>query len=198
MFNSLSKHGRILLIADNLWYFGEGMLGPLFAIFAQKIGGDILDVSWAWAIYLIVTGILIMTFGKLSDKILDKEKLVIAGYALNTLCTFGYLFVSKPWHLFILQVGLGIAVAMATPTWDALYSKYEKPKNAGYAWGLSDGQAQLVSGLAIIIGGLVINYFSFNALFIIMGIIQIIATIYTFKLLKKSRLEKVGDFIRRD
>ena len=41
MFNSLSKHGRILLIADNLWYFGEGMLGPLFAIFAQKIGGDI-------------------------------------------------------------------------------------------------------------------------------------------------------------
>lgn len=31
---------------------GEGMPDPLFAVFAQRIGGKILDITWAWAIQL--------------------------------------------------------------------------------------------------------------------------------------------------
>ena len=36
----LTKTTKILLIASSLWYFGEGLFGPLFAIYAEKIGGD--------------------------------------------------------------------------------------------------------------------------------------------------------------
>ena len=42
---SLNKTTKILLIASSLWYFGEGLFGPLFAIYAEKIGGDILDIT---------------------------------------------------------------------------------------------------------------------------------------------------------
>ena len=45
----LTRSLKILLIGANIWYFGEGMMGPLFAVFAEKIGGDILDITWAWA-----------------------------------------------------------------------------------------------------------------------------------------------------
>lgn len=197
MFNALHHKSKILLISDNLWFFGEGMFGPMLAIFTQRIGGDILDISWAWAIYLIVTGILIMVFGKMSDEIIAKEKLVVAGYALNALCTFGYLFVSTPWHLFIIQIGLGVSAALATPTWNALYSKYEKTKHAGLTWGMSDGQAQLVSGLAIIIGGLIVSYFSFTALFILMGLVQILATIYIARIMKKTTTERIINTVLR-
>ena len=47
----LTKTTKILLIASSLWYFGEGLFGPLFAIYAEKIGGDLLDITWAWAFY---------------------------------------------------------------------------------------------------------------------------------------------------
>jgi hypothetical protein len=46
----MQRKERLLLWSSNLWSLGEGMLGPLFAVFAQGIGGNILDITWAWAI----------------------------------------------------------------------------------------------------------------------------------------------------
>jgi len=180
----MNKREHILLYANNLWYFGAGMLGPLFAVFAERIGGDILEISWAWATYLIVTGVLVIFVGKISDEKISKEKLMITGFALNALFTFGYLFVSSPLHLFIVQIGLGISNALAMPTWEALYSKYEDKKHDGYEWGLAGGEGSIISGIAIIIGGFIIGYLSFTVLFISMGIIQVIATIYQAKIFK--------------
>jgi MFS family permease len=134
---ALNRSIKILLYGANVWYFAEGMLGPLFAIFTQKIGGDILDVSWAWATYLILAGLLYIVVGKITDVYDNKEKIMVIGYALNALFTFSYLFISAPWHLFITQAGLGLAAAMATPTWDALYAKHEDRKHGGFQWGLA-------------------------------------------------------------
>lgn len=181
----MNKKIKILLYGANLWYLGEGMLGPFFAIFTEKIGGSILDISWAWATYLIVQGVLSAFAGKYSDGRKCKEKMMIAGYALNAIFTFGYLFVSAPIHLFFIQAGLGIAAAISTPTWDALYAKHEDRKHGGYIWGLARGESEIITGVAIIIGGLIVNYFSFTALFIIMGMVQVIATIYQAQIIEK-------------
>ena len=49
----LNKKEKILLYSSNLWSFASGMFGPIFAIFAEKIGGNIRDITAAWAIYLM-------------------------------------------------------------------------------------------------------------------------------------------------
>lgn len=175
---------KVLLIGSNLWYFGEGMFGPMFAIFADKVGGSILDITWAWATYLIVSGVLVMIIGNLADKG-SREKIMVAGYALNAFFTFCYLFVQAPFQLFLVQAGLGLAAAMAIPTWTALYDiNHKNDKKESYVWGLASGQAQIITGLAIIFGGLIVSNYSFQALFITMGIIQVIATIYQARILK--------------
>ncbi|MBI3719941.1 MAG: MFS transporter [Sphingobacteriales bacterium] len=181
----LSRPTKILLMGANIWYFGEGMLGPLFAVFAEKVGGDILDITWAWATYLALTGICYIIIGKLINGKPYKEKVMVAGYALNALFTFCYLFVSDSWHLFIVQAGLGTAEAIGTPAWDALYAKNVDDEHDTYAWGLSSGQSQIVTGAAIVVGGLIAHYVSFNALFITMGIIQSIAAIVQSQILRK-------------
>lgn len=43
----MNKHERVLLISASLFNFADGMLGPLLAVFTERVGGDILDVSWA-------------------------------------------------------------------------------------------------------------------------------------------------------
>lgn len=182
----LKKKEKILLYGSNLWYLGEGMFGPLLAVFTERIGGSILDISWAWATYLIVTSFVLILVGKISDYKISKERLMISGYLLNAVFTFAYLFVSSPMRLFFVQAGLGVAAAFAMPTWQALYAKYEDRKHAGYTWGLADGEAQLITGIAIIIGGLIVTYVSFAALFILMGAIQIIATLYQSQILRKK------------
>src|SRR5437016_8767702 len=88
---TMDRKERLLLWSSNLWSLGEGMLGPLFAVFAQRVGGNILDITWAWAIYLGMTGILTIVVGSVSDRIWQwcgRERLLVAGYALNALCTF--------------------------------------------------------------------------------------------------------------
>ena len=182
----INKNIQVLLYGSNIWYLGEGMLGPLFVIFAERIGGDIFDITWAWATYLIVSGILNIVVGKGVKTQQSKERIMILGYALNALFTFGYLLVSSPWHLFVVQMGLGVASALANPTWSALYAQYEDKKYDTLEWGLAYGYADIITGIAIIIGGLIITHFSFTALFIIMGCIQVGATLYQAQILKTS------------
>ena len=189
---ALAAHGkeRLLLWSSNLWALGEGMLGPLFAVFAQRIGGNILDITWAWAIYLGMTGILTIVAGRVSDGIWEwcgRERLLVAGYALNALCTFGYLFVSTPTHLFLVQAGLGLALALSRPTWFALYARYSPgEQTAGYTWGLVAGGESLILAIAILLGGYIVNHYSFHALFLTMGTVQVIATFYQARILREG------------
>lgn len=182
----MNRIERLLLYGSNLWYLGEGLLGPLFAVFAEKIGGDILDIAWAWAIYMVVTGVMNIVLGKLSDTRFNKARMMVWGYALNALCTFGYLLVDRPLTLFIVQAGLGLASAMATPTWNALYAANESKRKAGFLWGLADGEAQIITGVSAVLGGLIVTFWSFTALFTIMGVIQVVATVYQARILRRG------------
>ncbi|MFA5176333.1 MAG: MFS transporter [Candidatus Nanoarchaeia archaeon] len=185
----MNKKLKVLLYSNNLWMLAEGMLGPLFAVFAQNIGGSVLDISWAWAIYLMVTGFLVILFGKISDhnNWIGREKIMLMGYLLNATFVISYLFVSKPWHLFLVQIGLGMSVALTMPTWNALFAKFEDKNKECSSWGLAGGEARITNGIAILIGGLIVTFLSFKVLFVTMGIIQIINCIYLSRILKYKK-----------
>jgi MFS family permease len=163
------------------------MLGPLFAVFSERVGGDILDISIAWAVYLIVSGIVAVLVGYLSDKSKYTAHIMIFGFFLNAIFTFSYLLVDSQAKLLFVQAGLGIANALATPTWNSLYAKHQNPKRKGLIWGLADGGADIVTGCAIIIGGFIVTNYSFELLFLTMGTIQTIAAFNQLKILKIKR-----------
>lgn len=174
---------KILLWASNLWMFGAGLLGPLFAVFAEEIGGNVLDITGAWAVYMIITGVLTIFVGKFGDRV-GHHKLLLLGYILTTVFTFAYLLVETTVGLFIVQGGLGVALALSNPTWAALYDKYSDDTNDGYIWGTAMGHGNIATGIAALLGGVIVTYYSFNALFIVMGCIHIAATIVQFKMRK--------------
>lgn len=186
----LGKRGRILLVSSALWYFGEGMFGPLFAVFAQDIGGNILDVTSAWAAFLVVTGICTIFVGKIADAFQKKrgaEIMLVMGYALNAALTFAYAFISTPQQLFLVQAGLGIAVALSASTWLSLYSKATMHDQSASAWSLEGGLQKIVDAIAIFIGGYIVTHYSFTTLFLLMGMIQTVATIYQARILWAPR-----------
>jgi MFS family permease len=178
----MSLKSKLLFFSASFWYLGEGLLGPLFVVFANRVGGDLLEISGAWAAYLIVMGISSMVVGKLSDRGVSRERMLVIGYALNAVFTFCYLLVHNPFQLFLVQFGLGVASALATPTWNSLYSRLHHSHNDGFAWGAADGQADIISGIAILVGSLIVTLFSFEVLFLLMGSLQVIATLLTIPL----------------
>lgn len=183
----MSKPGQILLWGSNLWLFADGMLGPLFAVFSQKVGGNVLDISWAWAVYIGVTGFFVVIVGAVSDRI-SKEKLLVTGYALMALFTFAYLLVSKPIHLLLVQAGLGLSLGLSNPTFFALYDRHTHPDRKGMSWGLEDGLGKMITAISILVGGVIVRYTSFQVLFIVMGTLQALAAIYQAQLLRKDMM----------
>ncbi len=195
----LNAKVKILLYANNIWMLGEGLFGPLYAVFTAQIGGSVLDITWAWAVYLVVTGVSIVFVGAISDRPGIKRKLLVAGYGLNALCTFAYLWVDVPWKLFVVEGGLGLAAALATPTWYALYSTYQPKNERGFSWGLAQGQSKILLAISMVIGGFVVSYASFELLFISMGAIQVIALIIQAQIFRweDTELRRVKKRVKR-
>jgi MFS family permease len=179
----MNRKERILLWGSNFWMFGDGLLGPLFAVFATEVGGDIFEITTAWAIFMIVTGVLTVVFGRLADRI-GHERLMISGYALNAVFTFCYLLVDSATDLFLVQAGLGLSLALTNPTWAALYDKYSSGKNDGAVWGAAYGHSNIAIGIATVCGGYIVTRYSFEVLFIIMGTLQIFATLLQYRIMK--------------
>ncbi len=193
-----SKIQKILLFASGLWFFGEGLFGPLFAVFTEKIGGDLLDITWAWSIYSIVLGLMYFFVGKLLSKSKKKEEIMVLGYFLNTLFTFSYILVHNSYQLFMVQIGLAIAESLSTPTWDSIFANELEEPGDSFLWGIAGGQSHFISGIAIAIGGLITYYISFNALFIIMGCIQAIATVVQSRIVLLKRKNALADLENQD
>ena len=66
---------KILIVADAFANLALGMLGPIYAIFVGEIGGDILDVGWAYFTFTFTSGVVLYLISKWEDRVLHKEKL---------------------------------------------------------------------------------------------------------------------------
>ncbi len=118
---------------------GWGMLGPLYAVFAEKIGGDVMQLSWVCALFLVVTGAGVIVVGRLADRV-GCERLVVAGFALSAAATFAYLLMHSLAGLIAVQLLWGVAIALSEPTWYALYDRHSGDgSNDGAIWGLASG-----------------------------------------------------------
>ena len=53
----MSKALKILLVTSGFVLLADAMIGPIYAIFVEQVGGNILTASTACAIYSIVVGL---------------------------------------------------------------------------------------------------------------------------------------------
>ncbi len=178
---------KFLLIADAWATLALGMLGPIYAIFVEEIGGDILDASWAFFTFTLTSGILIFLIGKWEDRFKHKEKLVLLGYILISIGTLGYIFVFNQLSLLIVQAILGVAVAFLSPAYDSLYSHFVIKKEEASDWGIWEGMGYIVTAIAAVIGGYIADLAGFKTLFIVMFFISLLGVLTSAGLLKNKK-----------
>lgn len=153
---------RVLLISDGLYLLAGGLLGPIYALFVDEIGGDLLAASTTFALFMLTAGIGVFLLGLWEDRFKHQRKFVIAGYGVGVLGTFGYLFVNSPPSLFIVQIILGLSAALKDPAYDALFSR--SGKHLVLAWGEWEAVSYITLGLGAFSGGLIAQFFGFRTL----------------------------------
>ena len=179
----MKKTYKILLTASLLANFADNLIGPFYAVFVERIGGSILDIGFTVTVFGICTGILMIIIGKLSDK-LNKELITVFGYGFYALGSLLYLFISSPLQLFGLQIVFALGTACLAAPLTALFARYIQKGKEGTQWGLEGGSAYIA------VGTLIISQFGFKSLFIIMFVIQILATLIQARLYFVSRKNK--------
>jgi MFS family permease len=175
-----NKALRILLVTNGLILIAGAMLGPIYALFVESLGGSLLDASMAGAIFALAAGLMSLISGKFSDRIKESELVVVFGYTLIGIGFLLYNFVSSIWFLFVVQVIIGFGGAIYAPVFDAIYSKHLDKGKEGKEWGAWESMNYFTAAAGAILGGLIVTYFGFNAIFTIMAVLCFLSAIYIY------------------
>ena len=188
----LNKIIKYLVLSDLIFYTGWGLISPIFAIFVLDsiINGTAFVVGLAAGINLITRSVLRIPFGIYADK---SQKisyyLMFYGLLISALVPIGYIYSNVPGHLYILQVVLGASLAMSTAGWTCLYSRHMDKGKESTEWGIDAVAVGIGPGIAGILGGAALTYFSFDKVFIGTTIIGLIG-VFVLLIVKKDILKK--------
>jgi len=180
-----NKALRILISTNALVLFAGAMLGPIYALFVERIGGDLLDASFAGAVFALAAGITTYISGKYSDTIKENELIIVSGYLVMGLGFFLYLFASSVWHILLFQVIIGFGEAIYSPAFDAVYSKHLDGHKSGKQWGAWESMNYFTTAIGAIVGGVVVTWLGFNSMFLIMSALCFISALYIYLLPRK-------------
>jgi predicted MFS family arabinose efflux permease len=171
---------NILIVSNSLILLAGAMLGPIYVLFVQQVGGDFLDASFAGGIFAVAAGIVVLLSGKVSDIVEENELIMVFGYAIMGVSFLLYMFVSSVWHLLLVQVLMGLGDAIYSPAFDALYSRHVEAKRGGSQWGIWESMRYFVTAVGAMLGGLTVAYFNFQVLFLIMAAFCFGSAIFIF------------------
>ena len=174
----LNQSLRILIIANTGMVFVIGLFAPFYALFVQKIGGDIAFAGFSWAILSIIQGALILLFMKWELRVKEQELLIAFGYVLRGAVFVSYAFMQSMPQLILTQVVWGIAAAISTPAFDAVYSAHTTHDDSLVQWGGWEGVAAIATGVAALLGGIVIQVFGYTAVFLGMAVMSMLLGVF--------------------
>jgi len=178
----LNRALRILLITNFLIMLSSAMMGPIYALFVLNVGGDLLDASLTAAILALAAGITSFLSGRYADKVKENELIIVFGYAMVALGYFMYLFVNSIWFLFLIQIIIGFGEAIYAPAFDAVYSKHLNNHRVGVQWGAWETLNYFTFAFGAVIGGLLVQNFGFNVIFLIMMVLCSGSALYIYLL----------------
>lgn len=180
--SKINKSLRILIASNTTLIFVLGLFGPFYAVFIQRIGGTIAMAGLSWAVFGIVTGTLTLFFSRYGLKVKEQELLISLGYALRSVTFLSYAFMDNLPQLILTQVVWGLSVAIGTPAFDSVFSSHTDKQDGIAQWAAWEGLSSIASGLAALVGGIMIQNFGFRPVFITMSLVTLYLAVYIYRL----------------
>jgi len=179
-FLNFNRAIRILLATNALILLASAMLGPIYAIFVEKVGGDLMDASVAGFLFALTAGLITLYTGRYSDGMKHNDKIIIFGYSLIGTGFLLYQFVDSVVGLFAIQILIGIGEAVYSPAFDKLYSKHLDFGRSGSEWGTWESMNYFTAAFGALVGGILVTQLSFSALFYAMALLSFSSGLYLY------------------
>ncbi len=181
----LKKSSKILLLTNWLVLISAGMIAPIYAIYVEKIGWDLMDASIALGLFALTAWIITLFSWKITDKIKNKILVIIFWYILIWIGFFLYTLVDSITFLFAVQVLIWIWEAIYSPPFDALYWESLKKWERWFGWGVWEFINYFTIAIWAFTGWLMVTYLGFNSIFIMMWMLCFFSAGYLYFISKK-------------
>lgn len=181
-----NKALRILLTTNAMILLAGAMIGPIYALFVEKVGGDLLDASFAGAIFALAAGITTLISGKYSDRIKENELIIVAGYLIMGIGFLLFIFIETVPQLLLVQILIGFGEAIYSPAFDAQYSKHLDGHKSGTQWGAWESMNYFTTAIGATLGGIIVTILGFNAIFVAMSALCTFSALYIYFLPRKA------------
>ncbi len=179
----LNRPLRTLITINVLFTFVVGIFAPFYAVFVvEELGGELAFAGMSWGVFTIISGVLMLLFIKWELRVREQELLLALGYLIRSVVFVSYAFMDSLPQLLLTQVLWGIAAAIGVPAFASLYSEHTSREHSIGEWGGLEGVTAIASGLAALIGGLIIESFGFQIVFFLMAGISFLLALYVWLL----------------
>lgn len=184
MAKPINKIIKFLITSDFFLNLGWGLLSPIFALFIlEKITIDnpakAAEVAgFAALAYWISKAFIEIPIGRFLDKKAGEKDdfwFMAIGLLIVAFVPIGYLFSTSPWHIYFFQVIHAIGMAMALPSWLAIFTRHIDKGKEAFEWSMETTSIGAGAGIAGGLGGVVASIFGFKILFIFVSSLTLIS-----------------------
>lgn len=185
---------KILIVSDFIIWSSYNLLAPIFAIFIseQVPGASLETVGIATGLYLLVKSLAEVPVGIFIDKTKsenDDYYTMVFGTILSAAAYVLYVFIDAVWQLYALQIFLGLGAAIAYPGWYSIFTKHIDKRRAAFEWSIYDVLLGTGMALSAFVGAFFADYFGFDVLFIVIGIMTLAGAFLLFFIKDKIYLK---------
>lgn len=178
----------VLMLCNTLSFIDRQILGLLVTPIKQELGISDTRIGLlqglAFGIFYTVLG---LPMGRIADRS-SRRNLVAAGIFCWSLMTALSAGARSFWTLFAARMGVGVGEAALSPSAFSLLSDYFPKERLATALSVFSMGIFFGSGLALIVGGLVIGWVgSWRLTFLIVGLPGLLATLLVFTIKEPGR-----------
>jgi EmrB/QacA subfamily drug resistance transporter len=159
----------------------------------EDFGGSASTLQWMVDSYLLVFAGLLLVFGTLGDR-LGRKLVLQAGVTVFGIASLGALIADTSGHVILIRALMGVGAAMIMPATLSIIANVFPPEERGKAIGIWAALAAIGIGLGPLVGGLLIEWFDWSAVFLVNVPVALAAVLLGIRLVPESRDPQPGSF----
>ncbi|HEY4553252.1 MAG TPA: MFS transporter [Bacillaceae bacterium] len=155
---------RWVILSQGIAILGSSLVFPFYLIFIKEVGGGYLQYGISYGLFTISSAFVHLLVGRLSDKMGRKLFLLLSSWGMAFLVLF-FPLVAHVWQIYALQILLGFVGAMQKTSEKALLADVTKKGSRGVTIGRYHFWTSVFSGVAVMLGGFMIDLFTLDIIF---------------------------------
>lgn len=182
----MNKSLKLLLAINSIFVLAGNLLGPLYAVYIEGLGGSIAVVSGTWSVMLLTTTLVNFILIRYGDKIKEHEYLLIFGFIFRAIAWIGFVYAPSITAIILLQIVIGAGEAVGSTGFDAIMAEHLDKSSHIRDYAVWKTISNVLAAMATLIGGFVVTSYGFTPMFVFMGIVALSCAIFTYLLPRRA------------